>query len=466
MTNSKSTKRALLSSALSILMCVAMLIGTTFAWFTDQASTSVNRIQAGTLDVQLLDAAGNSIEGQTLAWQKAADASENEAVLWEPGCTYNLESFKIKNNGNLALKYKVVITGINGDAELNKVIDWKYTLESGDTFPIDEEGHLTAGEATDLITISGHMQESAGNEYQGKYIDGIAITVYATQDTVEYDSEDNQYDAEATTVSVWDGSVDAEGLTENTDEDEKIVNITSAAELAALAQNVNSGNDYAGYTINLLTSLDLGNRPWTPIGLYCTTKTSSTLLHKTFNGTFDGHGYTINNLCTTDLWGTEEYIIKGAPALFGATGDDATIKNLTVKNALVYGMNAYSYASVVVGSHVGGNLTFDNVHVEDAILSCTRHVGGLVGIAGRDANNPATVTFTDCSMTDVTMYYVHANYNESNVYGSPGHFESTKFIGLDTVTETNVTVVAEKTVTTDSTQWKYYYYKALFESMK
>ena len=71
MNNTKTTKRALLSSVAAMLICVAMLIGTTFAWFTDSASTAVNKIQAGTLDVQLLDENGNSLEGQTLAWQKA-----------------------------------------------------------------------------------------------------------------------------------------------------------------------------------------------------------------------------------------------------------------------------------------------------------------------------------------------------------------------------------------------------------
>ena len=123
MNNTKTTKRALLSSVMAMLLCITMLIGTTFAWFTDSASTAVNKIQAGTLEVQLLDEQGNSLEGQTLAWQKAAGA-ENEEVLWEPDCTYNLQSFKIKNNGNLALKYKIAISGIGGDAELNEVIDW------------------------------------------------------------------------------------------------------------------------------------------------------------------------------------------------------------------------------------------------------------------------------------------------------------------------------------------------------
>ena len=53
MTSSKSTKRALLTSALALLMCVTMLVGATFAWFTDTASTGVNKIQAGNLNIEL-----------------------------------------------------------------------------------------------------------------------------------------------------------------------------------------------------------------------------------------------------------------------------------------------------------------------------------------------------------------------------------------------------------------------------
>ena len=194
MSNTKTTKRALLSSVMAKLICVAMLIGTTFAWFTDSARTAVNKIQAGTLDIQLLDAKDNSLEGQTLAWQKAA-GHESEEVLWEPGCTYKLQPIVIKNNGNLALKYKIVITGIQGDAELNDAIEWTITNTSATT-ALDADHSLSAG-ASDTLTISGHMKESAGNEYEGLSIEGIAITVYATQYTSEYDSNNNTYDAGA-----------------------------------------------------------------------------------------------------------------------------------------------------------------------------------------------------------------------------------------------------------------------------
>lgn len=194
MTKSKQTKSALFSSVVALLLCFTMLLGTTFAWFTGEDSSSVNKIQAGTLDIQLLDARGNSLEGKTLSWQKA-EGHEDEAVLWEPGCTYNLQTITIKNNGNLALKYKIEITGIQGDAKLNEAIDWKIT--NTNTVSALGADHSLAVGASDTLTISGHMKETAGNEYQGFSIDGIAITVLATQDTVEYDSTNNQYDADA-----------------------------------------------------------------------------------------------------------------------------------------------------------------------------------------------------------------------------------------------------------------------------
>ncbi len=205
MNHKRTTKRTLALSLLVMLLCVAMLVGTTFAWFTDSASTAVNTIQAGTLDVALEmatewndDGTVNTwvdAKGQTLTWKKAAGAPANEQILWEPGCTYELPELRIVNKGNLALKYKIQITGIQGDAELNDVIEWTIT-NNGQTYAVDQEVSLAANDAATL-TISGHMLESAGNEYQGKSIDNIAITVVATQDTVEYDSTTNQYDENA-----------------------------------------------------------------------------------------------------------------------------------------------------------------------------------------------------------------------------------------------------------------------------
>ena len=217
MTNRKSTKRALLGSVMAMVLCLAMLIGATFAWFTDTASTNVNKIQAGNLDVVLemqnADGKWVSAEGKTLDFVKAADA-KGEAILWEPGCTYELPALRIRNNGNLALKYKVTITGINGSAKLNTAIDWTI----GDV-AMGAEQHLAAGESN-AFTIKGHMKESAGNEYMNESIDGIAITVVATQDTVESDSFDKDYDAGAEYPVVAVANVNTNGDTVLKDKEE------------------------------------------------------------------------------------------------------------------------------------------------------------------------------------------------------------------------------------------------------
>ena len=206
-----NNKKALLSSAFALVLSVAMLIGTTFAWFTDTASTAVNKIQAGNLDValEMLDTAQNkwvTAEGETLNFVKAGNVAEE--VLWEPGATYKLPQLRVVNNGNLALKYKIVISGAkdanpdNGidDLKLLDVIDWTYKIK-GDTYVLGAERHLAAKGVTDVnyeeFDIQGTMQTTAGNEYQGLSIEGIAITVYAVQDAVESDSFGNDYDKNA-----------------------------------------------------------------------------------------------------------------------------------------------------------------------------------------------------------------------------------------------------------------------------
>lgn len=194
--NRTSVKRSLFVSAIALTLTAALLIGTTFAWFTSTASTGVNKIQAGNLDVDLeMSTDGTnweSAKGKTLTF-KTKDNRAADQILWEPGCTYELPQLRVVNKGNLALKYKIQIAGIQGDAKLNEVIDW--TINDADISLTEE--HLNAGKTSDAFSIKGHMKEKAGNEYQGLSIDGIGITVCATQDTVESDSINNTYDKDA-----------------------------------------------------------------------------------------------------------------------------------------------------------------------------------------------------------------------------------------------------------------------------
>ena len=212
MTSSKSTKRALLTSALALLMCVTMLIGTTFAWFTDTASTGVNKIVSGNLKVDIIGANSDS-HIEKLDFTKATGA-EGENLLWEPGCRYLTEGFRIANNGNLALKWKAEINKdniVDGKAaptakdgkSLLDVIDFYVVTKAADgtetAVAIENfTGKLAANVGkSETYYIKGVMQTTAGNDYQDLTLDGITITVYATQDTVENDSFDNQYDKDA-----------------------------------------------------------------------------------------------------------------------------------------------------------------------------------------------------------------------------------------------------------------------------
>lgn len=222
--NRTSVKRSLLVSAIALTLTAALLIGSTFAWFTSTASTGVSKVEAGKLKVTLLNGDKELSSTDVLTWQKAE--GQTGTALWEPGCTYNLEPITIKNTGSLALKYKIVITGIKGDADLNKVIDWNVN----DT-ALDADHSLAVGESKDL-TISGHMQENADDNYQGKTIDGISITVVATQDTVEYDSNGNQYDKDAEyPISVTTG-----------DELQAIVNNAKAPVNIVLTNDITTNN--------------------------------------------------------------------------------------------------------------------------------------------------------------------------------------------------------------------------------
>ena len=212
MTSSKSTKRALISSALALLMCVAMLIGTTFAWFTDTASTGVNKIVSGNLKVDIIGANSDSHIAK-LDFTKATGA-EGENLLWEPGCRYLTDGFRIANKGNLALKWKAEINKdniVDGKAaptakdgkSLLDVIDFYVVTKAADgtetAVAIENfTGKLAANVGkSETYYIKGVMQTTAGNDYQDLTLDGITITVYATQDTVENDSFNDQYDKDA-----------------------------------------------------------------------------------------------------------------------------------------------------------------------------------------------------------------------------------------------------------------------------
>ena len=369
--NQKATKRALLTSVMALVMCVVMLVGTTFAWFTDTASTGVNKIVSGNLKVDIIGANSDS-HIEKLNFTKAGTEVGTDAaaaILWEPGCRYVTEGFRIANKGNLALKWKAQVntgtTAANeGNFDLLDVIDFylvKGTGESQTETPLNEfTGNLKKTEISDVYYIKGVMQTTAGNDYQNLTLDGITITVYATQLNSEFDSFGPDYDENAEyPIDTWDGtSATARELAAATDDTNKVVTVESGELLAALVEAVNNGNDYADYTIKLTKNLDLNGNEWTPIGQKNGNK---------FKGTFDGQGYVVTGLKISEA---KADAFDGYVAFFGGT-DGATIKNLTVAGSVTG-----KEAAGIVGK--GVNTTLENCHNKATITATESKAAGIV----------------------------------------------------------------------------------------
>ena len=204
MNNKRATKRALLTSVMALVMCVVMLVGTTFAWFTDTASTGVNKIQAGNLDIELQmknnDGEWVNAEGKTLPFLVEGKISaEGTQILWEPGCTYYVPEVRVLNKGNLAVKFEYVPEALGVTGKLAEVLELVFKT------PVDANGEevdiepeiLKPGEASPAWSFGYHMLETAGNEYQNATATGMCVTVLATQASYEKDSFDDQYDKDA-----------------------------------------------------------------------------------------------------------------------------------------------------------------------------------------------------------------------------------------------------------------------------
>ena len=145
-----------------------------------------------------------SLDGKTLSFKNKNGETD---ILWEPGATFTTPVFKIKSTGTLAIKYKLALNGVTGDNKLLEVIKFTVVNENDEEVDLNTfVGNLTPdAPLSEGLYIKGHMAETAGNDYQGKELTGLGITVYATQDTVEFDSIDQWYDKDSDYTEVIPG---------------------------------------------------------------------------------------------------------------------------------------------------------------------------------------------------------------------------------------------------------------------
>ncbi|MDR1628916.1 MAG: M73 family metallopeptidase [Oscillospiraceae bacterium] len=190
----KTTRKSIVVSALGLLLCAAMLIGTTYAWFSDSVTNQGNKIEAGTLDVALLN--------------NSADISASvdpvfDYDLWEPGYSTGAV-LAAKNNGTLALDYEILFQDVATTQGIENVLDVLVdgvkvgTLADFMDGEVLLNGSLTAGQTSVDKAVTVAMQTSAGNEYQAATAE-FDILLRAKQSAVETDGfGSSDYDAGAT----------------------------------------------------------------------------------------------------------------------------------------------------------------------------------------------------------------------------------------------------------------------------
>ena len=421
MMKTKSTKRALLMSGLALVLCLSMLIGTTFAWFTDSVNTTNNIITGGNLDVKL------EYSKDFVNWAEVdSDTNVFSNEKWEPGRT-EVVYLRISNVGSLALKYNLTVNiaseltskNVYGNAfALSdyiyygvKAVDAKYESRTEALADVADVADLlkspfapetnalypagTEGKDSSLtLAMVVYMPTTVGNE--ANHMTGVAapmiklgINLVATQMTHEADSYGPDFDEDA-----WLAGADFDWY----DPEITTVELDTPAELVALAALVNGyevttyangesqiiRDDFQGKTITLSADIDLSNTLWVPIGTAA----------NPFKGTFDGDGHTIFNL---QINGGRSSNI----GLFGYT-TDGEIKNLTIENAKVSGrLNV----GVVAGTPYTTKYT--NITVQGHV-----EVNGMAYVGGVGGKN-AYADWTNIKVEVDETSYVKANSVEN-----------------------------------------------------
>ena len=417
MTSSKSTKRALVSSTLAILMCVAMLIGTTFAWFTDTASTAVNKIQAGNLDIEV----EYTLDGEE--WAKLDEAADLFGDgLFEPGYT-RVVAFRISNKGNLALKYNMsmnlvsetkgvnkagkefalsdylkvktspiqqvnqignIMVGIAFDRNASKAIGWNPETNFKDAKVMTNDHILSAGLQVYFI-MQVYMPESVGNEANAigtektPSID-FGINFVATQATVESDSYDNKYDKDATYPVIVSNQQQANDAITNAID--KKVNISIASGQTITLDNgiANEGDKSRDITFS-------GNGSQTVDAITNTVSAEGGQLNYQRGSSFTFENLTIqagegnfDGIVCNELT-FKDCTIKGKLTLFGK----ATFINCVFDNTMA---NQYS-----IWTWGGTDVTFEN---------CTFNTNGkaILLYGGADGKNPTNLVVNNCIFND------------------------------------------------------------------
>ena len=373
MMTKRSTKNALLSSVLALFLCFTMLIGTTFAWFTDSVTSANNIITAGNLDIELEYAHING--NQFTDWSKVqgSDKVFDPNALWEPG-RVEVAYLKVSNLGSLALKYDLSVNvasetigeNVNGEelklsdhlvfkvVELDAMPDTPYTRDEAIAAAGNVQGlsdyngattELKVG-AVDYVALIVYMPATVGNEanYRGNAIPTIelGINLFATQASVEEDSFGKDYDESAPALTFTPSNV------------EELYDAFEAANDGDIVVMPQENNSDAPLTETIVVDKDI---TIDPNGMYLVSNAAATFtVVEGGKLTITDGSYTVKN---TSSNGAAVLVDGGEFEMAGGSFDAHTAVRTTAGKSSTVTLSAGWSNRVTVGFELNGNDTLN-----------------------------------------------------------------------------------------------------------
>lgn len=392
MKNKSNTQKSLFLSAVSLMLCVVMLVGMTFAWFTDSVTNKNNKIASGNLDAKLM----YSKDGETWTEVESDTKIFGENALWEPGYT-EVIYLKVKNAGNLALKYKIGMNiaqetaGINVNGEQFKLSEYiKFGVKEtetvyenrqavdavkADSSPLSagyagEDKELKKGEESKMMALVVYMPDDVGNvaNHNGINVPSIdlGVSMVATQLSSESDSFGTDYDKDAKYPVLVDSQDElteavAAGkdvkLTENIEINEALTVSKKDVSIDLNGKELSSSTD----NVKLIQAVDSGQVHIVGGSLKVETATKSATAVVFAQGNSD---VVIEN-CNISIKNSRGYAVV-------TNGSSSKNTSITLKNTNI--VNEKDYACYFPA----GNIVLENCNVTGAVIIS----GGNVTIDG------------------------------------------------------------------------------------
>ena len=372
-------RNVIISAVLTIVMCVSMISGATFALFTSEDTVNI-AVSSGTVKMTAsvanikttsLDDApdfegrddGTFTQGGSASFDAETATLTVDRIL--PGDKVTLQLVGT-NESNVNVLYRYRVACVDGTKLMQGLV---VTINGEEYTSIHSYrsawATLTNGADMDAVNISIELPEDAGNEYQSLNTK-IALTVEAIQGNADGSAEEE--------IIFWDGTADTSWY----DEDKTTFSLVTEEEFAGLMELVDAGETFENKTVKLESDVDL--KAYDANGeLLCFDPIGSYRNDQAFKGTFDGNGKTIKNL-TQNTWALDNgyYYSDCGLGLFGAV-EDAHIKNLTVDGANISGESAI--CGIIAGVS-GGETIFENITVTNSKGADYQYYsGGIVGWA-------------------------------------------------------------------------------------